>query len=334
MGTLAGPAGGGGSSGGGYSSDPRVAMMQQEQANMFAQLSHLQAIVQQLQHAGEAGSSGVAGTSGAVGPVGASGAASLKSLAGINVLDFHPPMSPSGKVEVSVPDHFGLACHAILLVLQLGLRVDVPADAESLARLQPLEAAMLEARATFLMQLLSHHGEFAGGVSREVLADLPNADFRAWSNHLSAWMIPMCRLSMAPTSFAQFCPPPVHMFAGVHSFATSGGHLIRIFANSCGVRAAGGSRKRRVEDAGGGGSSSGEKRRAGDKERVCFAFRDKGSCRWGAKCRFAHVQGEPAHGTGTGSSTTGGGGGAGRGGGGSGSSAALVVRGRAMAADP
>ena len=69
-------------------------------------------------------------------------------------------------------------------VLKFGLRAEVPDDAASLARLQPLEASMLSARATFRMQLLRHHGEFSGAASREVLADLPNSDFRFFSNDL------------------------------------------------------------------------------------------------------------------------------------------------------
>eukprot|EP00903_Cladosiphon_okamuranus_P019668 g18079.t1 len=102
----------------------------------------------------------------------------LKVLAGIDVLDFYPPAGPSLKMLVSVADHFDLACGAIVRVLKFGLRAEVLADAESLARIQPIETAMLKARATFRTQFLLHQGDFQSGKARAVLADLPNSDFR------------------------------------------------------------------------------------------------------------------------------------------------------------
>ena len=256
----------------------------------------------------------------------------LKSMAGFNVLDFCPVGRPS---DLSITDHFDLMCESIMMVLKFGLQAGVQADAESLARLQPLEAAMLKARASFRMQLLSHHGDFEDAASREVLADIPNADMRVFSNQLAAWMLPMCRLSTAPASFEAFGPPPVPEYNGIKQFATSGSHLIRMFANAN----RGGQRykKRRADssESGGGGSSGG----GGDKrpkKGICFNFRDKGVCKFGQACKFNHPRGSAAQGAdgSDGSNAASGSGSTGGGGRGGGSSAALVVRGGSSASNP
>lgn len=121
--------------------------------------------------------------------------------------------------------------------------------------------------------------------------------------------------STAPDSFASFGPPPVPAFAGIHIFVTSGSHLIRMFSTRSGGGASVGGRKRRADSHIGGGDVL---RKTAD--RVCFAFRDNGSCKWGADCRFRHVRRRDGSGDGPGGN--GGGGGRASGGGGSSTPAA------------
>lgn len=103
----------------------------------------------------------------------------LRSMSGFNILDFSP-VGNSG--ELSVADHFDLTCDAVIRVLKFGLTAGDHADAFAMARLQPIEGAMLSARALLRMQLLRHQGEFADSASRHVMSDLPNEDLRHWSN--------------------------------------------------------------------------------------------------------------------------------------------------------
>lgn len=186
--------------------------------------------------------------------------------------------------------------------------------------MQPLEEAMLKARVTFPMQVLSHHGEFTDAASRSVLADLPNADFGKFSNRLISWMLPMCCLSTALASFGMFGPAPIPKFAGIHSFATLWSHLIRTIANRGGQGPMVSCKTRRADTfaAGGGGA---EKCQA----KICFSFRDTGACKFGDGCKFRDVRGARAQSAGGGGGRGNSDGGSGNAGGGS--SSTLVVHG-------
>lgn len=173
-------------------------------------------------------------------------------------------------------------------MLKYGLTADVLGDAEALVRLQPLERAMLAARARLLMQLLRHKGEFVDQASRAILSDLPNLELRQWANAVMTWVLPTCHLSTAPESLGRFDLPPVPLFAGINSFATSGSHLIRMFSTRSAGRAlgSGGAKRRRADNQAWEGES---KRRSITK--VCFAFRDQGTYKRGADCEFHQVRG-------------------------------------------
>ncbi|CAN0253895.1 unnamed protein product, partial [Ectocarpus sp. 4 AP-2014] len=69
-----------------------------------------------------------------------------------------------------------------------------------------------------------------------------------------------------------------------HAAPASPSHLIRMFSTRGGGGASVGGRKRRANSHIGGGDV---KRKRAD--RVCFAFRNYGSCKCGADCRFRHV---------------------------------------------
>ncbi|CAB1097089.1 unnamed protein product [Ectocarpus sp. CCAP 1310/34] len=254
----------------------------------------------------------------------------LRYMSGFNVLEFFPD---SERGEMSVADHFDMTCAAILRVLKFGLAPSVPEQAAALERLQPLETAMQEAQINLRMQLLRHHGAFSGQASRDILAGIPNEDFRQWSNEIMTWMLPLQHLSTAPANFDQFPPPPVPAFTGIASFATSGSHLIRMFAARSGGGAPVAGTKRRASAPADGG---GKRRR-----QVCFKYRDKGSCRFGDSCRYRHDHGAADGGdagarrgrAGASGRSDGGGGASGTGGGsggggrtGSGTSSALGVR--------
>ncbi|CAB1110735.1 unnamed protein product [Ectocarpus sp. CCAP 1310/34] len=244
----------------------------------------------------------------------------LRTMSGLNVLDFFP-VGNSG--ELSVPDHFDLTCAAIVNVLKSGLAATSADNAAALARLLPMEQAMLSARGTLRMQALRHVGDFPGRGSRGTFADLPNDDFREWANAVMLWMLPIQNLPVPPESFERFNPPPVPRFDGINGFSMSGSIALRMFGT-----------------VGGGGSSgsSGGKRRRGDsrsaggdskrRSKVCFEYRDSQTCRWGDSCVFRHATGGGKGGGGGGGRASGGGGASGAAtDGGSGSSALVVRRG-------
>ncbi|CAB1107372.1 unnamed protein product [Ectocarpus sp. CCAP 1310/34] len=225
----------------------------------------------------------------------------LRTMSGLNVLDFFP-VGNSG--ELSVPDHFDLTCAAIVNVLKFGLSATSADNAAALARLLPMEQAMLSARGTLRMQALRHMGDFQGRGSRGTFADLPNDDFREWANAVMLWMLPMQNLPVPPESFERFGPPPVPRFDGINGFSMSGSIALRMFgtvggggsSGSSGVRDGGGTPAPRVGTPNAGRkcvSNIATPKHAGGATPACSAMR-LGAARVAAAVGVAlRVEGEP-----------------------------------------
>lgn len=255
----------------------------------------------------------------------------LKSMASINIFDYFP-VGQKGE-EISVADHFDLACSAIMTTLKYGLKANNADDAAVLVRLNPIEAAMLQGRATFRTNILQNRKQLAHQAARPILADMLNSDLADWAAALREWAGPLLQLSRAPPSFDAFGLPPVPAFTRAGGLNSAGSHIVKLSGSRQGGQAQVSGRKR-----GSASAAGGEHKRQGSQRQVCHQFLARGACTYGDRCRFRHDQGTSASGEkggGGGSNTDGnaGGGAGGRKGGGGGPSSALVVRG-GVVADP